>query len=72
LCGEVVPQLKREVSVGGAQATDEMVFECLNRTLSCIGAVIIWLDKLYLPSAGSHERFDGGRCLIVGNGEGRR
>ena len=69
LC-KMVPKLEWEIDVGGAESTDEVVFESLDGAFRCIDTMIVWLDKLNGTVAGSDKFFDSGRGLIVGDVEG--
>ena len=46
LDGKLIPQLEQEIRVGCAQATDEVVLECLDCAFRCIDSVVVWLHKL--------------------------
>jgi hypothetical protein len=42
----MVPQLKWKLRVCGAQAADEMIFECLNCPFGSIDSMIVWFYEL--------------------------
>ena len=42
----MIPQLKWKISIGGAQTTDEVIFEGLDGTLVGIDLVIVGFNKL--------------------------
>ena len=69
LC-EMVPQLEWEIYVGGAESTDEVVFESLDGSFRGVDAMIVGFDELDCTVAGGDEFFDGGRGLIVCDIEG--
>lgn len=56
--------------VGGAEATDEVIFEGLDGAFSGVDPVIVGFDKLNGAVAGGNKSFDGNRCVIVCDVEG--
>ena len=42
----MIPQLKWKISIGGAQTTDEVIFEGLDGTLGGIDLVIVGFNEL--------------------------
>ncbi len=57
-------------SCGGAESTDEVVFESLDGSFCGVDAMIAGFDELDCTVAGVDEFFDGGRGLIVCDIEG--
>jgi|LakMenEpi03Aug12_release.lakeMendotaPanAssembly.Ray.scaffolds.fasta_scaffold4763456_1 hypothetical protein len=66
----MVPKVEWEIDVGGAEPTDEVVFESLDGPFCGIDAMIVGFDELYCTVAGGDKFFDGGRGLIVRDIEG--
>ena len=62
---QMVPQLEQEADVGGAESTDEVVFESLDGSFRGIDAMIVGFDELDCTVAGGDEFFDGSRGLVV-------
>ena len=65
----MVPQLERELGICGAEATDKMIFECLNCAFGGIDTMIIRVDELDFSMVFVHEVFYRGHGLIVGDVE---
>ena len=61
----MVPKVEWEIDVGGAEPTDEVVFESLDGPFCGIDAMIVGFDELYCTVAGGDKFFDGGRGLVV-------
>jgi hypothetical protein len=66
----MVPKLEWEVDIGGAESTDEVVFESLYGSFRGIDAMIVGFNELDCTVAGVNEFFDGGRGLVVCDIEG--
>ena len=70
LLGHLIPQLEGPVVVGAAQATDEVVFKCLDGALRGVDAVVRRLDELPPAVFFLQEVLDGLGRLVVGDVEG--
>ena len=66
LLSELVPKLQREIDIRCAQATDEVVFERLDRPLGGVDAVIGWFNKLPFAVLLFEVRFERRGGLVVG------
>jgi hypothetical protein len=64
--------LEREVDVGGAESTDEVVFEGLDGAFRGIDAMIVGFDELNGTVSGGDKLFDGSRGLVICDIEGWR
>ena len=65
LDGKLIPQLEWEIHVCCAQATDEVVFECLNCVFCRIDLVVVRLHKLPFAIVIFEVSFERLDCLIV-------
>ena len=59
------PQLEGKVTVGDAEPTDEVIFECLDGAFSSVNSVVIGFDKLDQALALLQVLLDGGTGLII-------
>ena len=57
LLGHLIPQLEGPVVVGAAQATDEVVFKCLDGSLSGAYSMVVGFDELALRIVGQDKIF---------------
>ncbi len=62
--------MKWKICVGGAQTTDEVVFEGLNGTFGGIDLVIVGFDKLDGTILGCDNSLNGHCGLVIGDVEG--
>ena len=68
---QMVPQLEGEVDVGGAESTDEVVFEGLDGAFCGVDAMVVGFNKLNCTVSGGDKFFDGSRSLVICDVEGR-
>ena len=68
---QLAPQHRGEVGVSDGEATDKVVFECLDGPLGRIRAMIMWLNKLEANFGFFQVGFDGGGGNVIHNVEGR-
>ena len=63
----MVPKLEREVFIGCAESTDEMVFESLYSSFSGVDSMVVGFNELYFSTLLLHEFLDWCGCMIVGD-----
>ena len=54
-----------KIDVGGAKATDEMIFEGLNSSFGRIDSVVVWFHKLHSDVVAAVELFYFSGGLVV-------
>ena len=71
MLGKCIPKLEGPLGISCAEATDEMVFERLDGTFSCVNSVVCWFDKLPSAALFCQILFDWRGGLIVSDIKGR-